>query len=145
MLTVLAIIAIITAIAVPMIPSLMRSNTVDQNVATLSGIMEQAREAAISGNTYVWVVFSDPPAATPRVGEWVAVFKSQDGTDPIAWATTGVTNPGTISGTALALVSKLQNLPGAKITDLTNTLPVSYTHLSRGLDIDPRPRCAVMM
>ncbi len=52
MLVVLGIIAILSAIAVPLIPALMRSNTLDSNVQTLTGILEQARETAISGNTY---------------------------------------------------------------------------------------------
>jgi prepilin-type N-terminal cleavage/methylation domain-containing protein len=127
MLVVLAIIAIISAIAVPLIPSLMKSNTIDSNVQTLSGILEQARETAISGNTFVWVAFSDPPAASPGTGEWVAVFQSQDGTDPInqsgtGWTTTGITVPGTVGSTPIQLVGKLQNLPNVQITDFTNTM-----------------------
>ena len=125
LLTVFAVISILAAASAQLVPSLFRANQVDANVATLSGILEQAREAAISGNTFVWVAFTDNANDT---GMWVATIQSQDGTDsaidqtgtlsaPI-WATSGITIPGApIAGTYLQLPSKIQNLPGVKIVD----------------------------
>ncbi|MCE0523980.1 MAG: prepilin-type N-terminal cleavage/methylation domain-containing protein [Methylacidiphilales bacterium] len=138
MLVVLGIIGIIAAIAVPLIPSLLKANVVNQNVATLSGILEQARETAISGNTYVWVAFYNPPATSPRSGTWVATFDSVDGTDPISpnqngWSNT-LTVPGPIGSTSLQLVSKLQNLSGAQITN-SGALPDGLTTLATNAGI----------
>lgn len=124
LLVVMGIIAILAAIAVPLIPSIMRSNQLDSNVATLSGILEQARESAISGNTFVWVAFTDPPATSKVSGTWVATIKSLDGTEsPVnvtvtpAWVATISPIPGTAN---LQLLSKIQNLPGVLVT---NTVP----------------------
>jgi prepilin-type N-terminal cleavage/methylation domain-containing protein len=79
--TVLAIIAIVASVAVPLVPSLLRGNQFDSNVNTLAGIVEQSREAATARNTYVWVAFTDPPSSSPASGIWVASIKSQDGTE----------------------------------------------------------------
>jgi len=134
LLVVILIIAILTAIAVPLIPSLLKANVVDEDVATLSGILEQARETAISRTTYVWVAFTDPPASTPGDGIWVATIQSVDGTEaPInttvapSWATS-VTIPSAAS-VNLQMVSKLQNLPGIAITNWLY-LPAAVTNLA---------------
>lgn len=119
LLVVLSIIAILTAIAAPLIPALLKSNQLDSNIATLSGVLEQARETAISNNTFVWVVFAPPPTSSPGVGTWVASVQSIDGTDSVKGSNTWLTNL-TIPGTAnLQLLSKIQNLPGVQIVDPT--------------------------
>ena len=124
LLVVISIVAILAAVVSPLVPSLMRANQLDSSVNTLSGILEQARERALSANTPVWIAFTDAPVNSP-VGTWVATFQSADGTEtPIniavtpSWAATGVTVP----GSNLALVSKIQNLAGVKIVDATSTL-----------------------
>jgi Tfp pilus assembly protein FimT len=135
MLVVLAIIAIISAIAVPLIPSLLKSDTLDSNVQTLSGILEQARETAISGNTFVWVAFTDPPAGSPRSGSCVAVFQSQDGTDPINF-TNALVVPGTVTNTttSLVMVGRLQTLPGSAIADPSG-LPAAIANLGNSIGV----------
>jgi prepilin-type N-terminal cleavage/methylation domain-containing protein len=125
LLVVMAIIGILLAVAAPLIPSLLRGNQVDSGINTLSGILEEARETATSGNTYVWVAFTDAPLNSP-VGTWVAVIQSQDGTETginstvtPSWAAS-IAVPGNTStpGTAnLQLHSKIQNLPGIQIVD----------------------------
>ncbi len=123
LLVVLAIISIMVTLVVPVVSGLLRSNQVDQSVATLAGLMGQAREAAIAGNTYVWVAFSAPAPSTPARGIWVATFQSQDATEsPInttvtpSWQTTT-----TIPSTNLQLINKLQNLPGVTVVDVSGT------------------------
>ena len=95
-LVVLAILAIMAAIAAPMITSLLRGNQVDSSIVTLTGVMEQAREAAMSGNTYVWVAFT-PTNSIAANGIWVATIQSEDGTEsPVnytitpSWVTTAM-------------------------------------------------------
>jgi len=133
LLVVMGIIAILAAIAVPLIPSLLKANVVDSNVATLQGILEQARETAISSSSYVWVAFTDPSTTTPGDGIWVATFQSQDGTEsPVnttltpAWLTTL-----TVPSANLQMVTKPQNLAGMKIVDPNySTVPTSLTNLA---------------
>jgi prepilin-type N-terminal cleavage/methylation domain-containing protein len=131
LLVVIAIIAIMAAIISPLIPGLLRANQMDANLAKLSGILEQARESALSQSTYVWVAFTDPPTANLTSGTWIAVFKSIDGTEAASsslsspWVATGTL---TIPGGNLAMASKLQNLPGVKYVSLANfgaSLPAS--------------------
>lgn len=136
LLTVLAIIAIMTAIAVPLIPSLLKANQLDSSVLQLSGILEQARETAISANTYVWVAFTDAPANSP-IGTWVATIQSKDGTEaPSSTLTTpmtatALTIPSTTTCPNLQLLSKIQNLPGIKFLDSNSASPpASYTTLA---------------
>jgi prepilin-type N-terminal cleavage/methylation domain-containing protein len=119
LLVVLGVMAIILAIVSPLVPSLLRANQFDSNVNTLSGVLEEAREAATAGNTYIWVAFTDPVAAAPGNGIWVATIQSQDGTDSgINSGTATVPNwqtALTFPGTTFLLHSKVQNLPGVEI------------------------------
>jgi prepilin-type N-terminal cleavage/methylation domain-containing protein len=139
LLTVLTIIGILSAITVPLIPLLLKGNQLDSSVNTLSGILEQARETAISANTYVWMAFTDAPANSPT-GTWVATIQSQDGTETginTSVTSTPVWNTTiTVPGNNLQLLSKLQNLPGVKIVNyndptmtssLTSQAPTSTT------------------
>lgn len=130
LMVVIGIIVLLTAIVATAIPSLMKSNQIDQSVTTISGVMEQAREAAISGNTYVWVAFSSPTTSNPANGIWAAIIQSSDGTEsPInttvtpAWVTTNITIP----SSNLLLLSKLQNLPGVQIVDVSS-LPATTSN-----------------
>ncbi|MCE0484848.1 MAG: prepilin-type N-terminal cleavage/methylation domain-containing protein [Methylacidiphilales bacterium] len=135
LLVVIAIIVLLTAIAVPVLPSLMKSNQFDANVSTLAGIMEQARETAISNNTFVWVAFNEPSTTSPGNGIWVASIKSADGTDPVTQSggNSGWLTPLTIpnSNPNLQLLSKIQNLPGIKVVDWDQiTAPVKNNGLT---------------
>ena len=129
LLVVIAIIAILIGIVSPLVPSLLNANRIDSDVTTLSGILEEARETATANNTYVWVAFTDAPAASPSTGLWVATIQSQDGTET-GINTGSVTSPVwtvsiTIPGTNLLLHSKLQNLPGVQIDATGAKVPAS--------------------
>ena len=118
LLAVIAVISILMATSTSFIPSLFQANQVDANVATLSGIFEQAREAAISGNTYVYVVFTGPLTTTPAGGVAVATIQSQDGTD----ALNNFTFSGPISAANdLAMLHKTTGLPGVKLLSQSQT------------------------
>jgi len=125
LLVVIAIITILAAISVPVIGSLMRSNQIDQSVSSLTGILEQARSAATSGNTYVWVAFTTNASSSPSSGIWTATIQSQDGTEgavntsasPTSNYWTTVTVPGTSN---LQLLNKIQNLPGVQMNNVVS-------------------------
>jgi prepilin-type N-terminal cleavage/methylation domain-containing protein len=129
LLVVLAIIAIMAAIVSPLVPGLLRGNQLDSDVSTLSGILEQARETALSSTTYVWVAFSAPPTSNPSRGSYVATFKSIDGTEaaltPPTAATPFTSTSLTVPGGNLVMVSRVQNLASFKYVDFTNFSPAS--------------------
>jgi prepilin-type N-terminal cleavage/methylation domain-containing protein len=119
LLTIIAIIGILAAASETVVPSFYQSGQLDENVSTLAGIFEHAREAAISGNTYVWVVFTaNPPTSFPAGGVGVAVIESQDGTDSLSNFTLGTTASPLAINTAndLMVLHKLQTLPGIQVT-----------------------------
>jgi type II secretory pathway pseudopilin PulG len=117
LLVVLGIVAIMAAIVSPLIPSLLRGNQMDSNVNALAGILDEAREAAMAGNTYIWVAVTDPIAGSPGGGVWVATFQSLDGTE--AQSSTISSAPWnatlTLPGGNLQLHNKLQNLPAVEV------------------------------
>ncbi len=148
LLVVIGIMAIILAIASPYVPGLLRGSTFDADVNNLTGILDEAREAATANNTYVWVAFTGTATTTTTSGIWVMTFQSQDGTEtnintgsstsPV-WATTlaiaGSSTPN------LVLHSKLVNLPGiqidptlAKNPGVVGTPPSSPTAPASGLN-----------
>lgn len=133
LLVVMGIIGILAAIVVPLIPSIMRSNTMNQNVSTLSGVLEQAREAAVAQNTYVWVTFTTPVSGLPANGIWVATFQSQDGTETGINTSTTTTpswaNTVSIPSTNLALQSKMRNLPGIQLEAVSSSMGNFTTNL----------------
>jgi prepilin-type N-terminal cleavage/methylation domain-containing protein len=123
LLVVMTIIAILIAVASPLIPSLLRANQLDSSVNTLSGVLEEAREAATSANTYVWVAFTNVSATSPQKGIWVATLQSNDGTEtnintgtPTAPVWASITVPSAAASNIQAH-SKLQNLVGVQIAN----------------------------
>jgi prepilin-type N-terminal cleavage/methylation domain-containing protein len=128
LLVVLAIIAILVAVVAPLVPSLLRANQLDSSVNTLAGILEEARESATAGNTYIWVAFTNPPPGSPYKGIWVATLQSLDGTETnvnTSTTTTPVWGSITIPSTAapnIQIHSTLQNLQGVQLVSST-TLP----------------------
>jgi prepilin-type N-terminal cleavage/methylation domain-containing protein len=130
LLVVLGIIAILAAIASPLVPALLRGNQMDSSINTLSGILEEAHEAATAGNTYVWVAFTSPVSSSnsPAASTWVATLQSLDGTETVS-PTLTTTTPFTATSPAFSIPSsvytniaihgKLQNLPGIQLVKLS--------------------------
>jgi len=139
LLTVIAIIAIMTTAATSLVPPLFESNQLDKNMTTLSGILEQAREAAISRNTYVWVAFtSNPPSSSPASGVRTVLFESQDGTDVLSnFTNTGTSSSPLLIGSAngLAPLSPLQTLPGIQLSVPTGSLSKGGAFLQSGMNL----------
>ena len=110
--TVIAIISIVAAATTSLIPSFLQSNQVTANISNLAGILEEAREAAISSNTYVYVLFSNTLPTNPAGGVATIILESEDGTDALNNFTTSG-NINTLSD--LMVLHKLQTLPGIKV------------------------------
>lgn len=103
LLTVLAIIAIITAIALPSF-QVIGARHFDASVNEISGIMEDARAYATAQNTHVWVAFYpiNPASLNDGGGDdlCVVVYASSDGTEPITLGSSGQFSiPYTVAGT----------------------------------------------
>lgn len=125
MVAVLAVIGIMATLSVSIGPSILTSNRFTQNILTMSGILEMARQHAITNNTYVWVAFTD---AGPE-GVYVASIESREGTDGLADPSSGVwENSGKNLADAayanLGLLRKVQLIPNLALRD-SATLPVS--------------------
>jgi prepilin-type N-terminal cleavage/methylation domain-containing protein len=82
LLVVMAVIALMAAIALPAIEGPSDSGRMNQNLAELSGLLEEARQYALAENTYAWVAFLPGTDANGKETLTVAILASQDGTDP---------------------------------------------------------------
>ncbi len=132
LLTVIAIIALLTAGTGQAISALISSGGANQNISQLSGILEQAREYAVSQNTYVWVTFYPGVASNGVKQVSVAVVASTDGTDPASvngassWQQYSY---GAVPSSNLALVNKVVTLKQVSLhgaaTLSPSTLPAS--------------------
>ena len=88
LLTVIAIIAILSALVVFAVPSIKGGRDLTQSAYVVSGALEQARSYAMANNTYAWVGFfeedgsqSSTNPATSGIGRLVIfLVASQDGT-----------------------------------------------------------------
>lgn len=110
LLAVMAVMAVLAAASVPAISGLTRGNVMNKNLLVFAGVLEQARQLAISKNTYVWVVLSDPA----KVGDPIKVgqIASRDGTDALAWSS----SPLTLSAsTNLEMVGKPRDLSWVRV------------------------------
>lgn len=124
MIVVIAIIGIMATLSMSIGPSILTSNRFTQNILTMSGIMEMARQHAITNNTYVWVAFTD---AAPE-GVYVAAIESKEGTNGLADPSSGIwENSGKKLTDAvyanLSLLRKIQLIPNLALQD-SATLPV---------------------
>jgi len=65
LLTVIAIIAILSALAVPMFTSLKKATDLTVSTAAIVSLLEQGRAYAMANNTYVFVCFEETDFTTP--------------------------------------------------------------------------------
>lgn len=90
LLTVVAIMCVLIALAVPALTSLAKGNQMNQSLIELSGMLEQARQYAISRNTYVWVALRPNPSGPNGDELSVVMLASKSGIDPSPWSSYGV-------------------------------------------------------
>ena len=86
LLVVVALLGVLSVLAVPALSGLTRSNTMNKNLLILSGVFEQARQYAISRNTYVWVVLTSASNTGLTNSLKVGQIASLDGTDVLSWS-----------------------------------------------------------
>lgn len=89
LLVVIAIMSVLVALAIPALTSMAKGNQMNQALIELSGTLEQARQYAISRNTYVWVAMRPNPTGANGDELSVAVLSSKTGTDPSPWSSYG--------------------------------------------------------
>jgi len=85
LLTVMAILGLLTAVAIPVISGIDRRRDITTSAYGLHDLLEYARSEAMARNTYTWVGFANVPAssagnATGGHQVVAAAFCSQDGT-----------------------------------------------------------------
>lgn len=78
LLTVVALISVLTMAAVPIMGNLSSGGQEIKNLITLSGTLEKAREYAVSRNTYTWVTL-EKLKSEPEKPVLVMTFASADG------------------------------------------------------------------
>ncbi len=113
LLVVISIMVLLAVGAVPALQGLGGAQRFTHGIGQIAGIMEQARSYAVAQNTYVWVALYpyDPSKLTPRDPSGdaliVAVFASNDGTDPIDWSSETVAVPGTVADTSISQIFRI--------------------------------------
>lgn len=89
LLTVIAVMSLLVSVAVPAITSLAKGNQMNQSLIEIAGTLDQARQHAISHNTYVWVAFRPNPMGAAGDELSVVLLASKTGTDPFPWTNYG--------------------------------------------------------
>lgn len=79
LLAVMAVITVMAVLSVPAFSSISSSGRTNQAVVEIAGLLENARQYAVSKNTYVWVAFAKEESATDGGVLMVAVVASKDG------------------------------------------------------------------
>lgn len=100
LLTVIAIAALLAVVSIPAISGVTKSSSMNQTVAELAGLLDQARQYAIAQNTYVWVAMRSDTAADGDTLS-IVILASKSGVDPSPWA-----NYGAVPSTEIAVVTK---------------------------------------
>lgn len=103
LLVVIAIMSVLVALAIPALTSMAKGNQMTQALIELSGTLEQARQYAISRNTYVWVAMRPNPNGSNGDELSVAVLASKTGTDPSPWS-----NYNTVPNDQIDLVNRVR-------------------------------------
>jgi prepilin-type N-terminal cleavage/methylation domain-containing protein len=88
LLVVVTIMVVIMSVGAPLATSLFGPANFNKNVAKVSNLLEQARQYAITQNTYVWVAFHQNAGTTSSLQDQVAiaVIASRDGTNFLGWS-----------------------------------------------------------
>ena len=110
MLTVVTITALLTAFAAPAIMGVSASGQMNQNLLTMSGLLEEARQYAVAQNTYVWVAVQPGTNADGTSILSVALLASTDGTDPAGAASWSSNAYGTVPNSQISLINKIATL-----------------------------------
>ena len=85
LLVVVGIMIILAAISIPAMRGLGKSQSITSAVTVLNGILNNARQEAITKNTYVYVAMGNVPAVkSPNTTDlWIVTFTANDGMNSI--------------------------------------------------------------
>lgn len=89
LLTVIAVMSVLVSLAAPALSSMAKGSQMTQSLIELSGTLDQARQYAISRNTYVWVALRPNPEGPNGDELSMVVLASKSGTDPSPWSDYG--------------------------------------------------------
>lgn len=122
LMVVVAIITIVATFAVPAVSNLGGSGKFNQSIATVSGLLDQARQYAIAQNTYVWVGFANEAGGAEGDRVWLGVLASKDGTR-------------TMTADNVPLISRLQVLQNTQLPAASPALPGGAGPAQTGADL----------
>lgn len=101
LLTVIAVMSVLVSLAAPALSSMAKGSQMTQSLIELSGTLDQARQHAISRNTYVWVALRPNPDGPNGDELSMVVLASKSGTDPLPWS-----NYGTVPNDEIDLITR---------------------------------------
>lgn len=111
LLVVIGIIALLSSLAGPAISSISKGSQMNQALAEVGGLLEEARQYAIAKNTYVWVAFEDSRSGGDDQLR-IAVLASKTGTDLPVWGTDDTTG----AATQTVLLNRIRTFNGVKLS-----------------------------
>lgn len=103
LLAVIAVVSVMAVLSVPAISSISSSGRTNQSVVEIAGLLENARQYAVSKNTYVWVAFAKEANDQEGDSLMVAVVASKDGMQHEA--------SGSVPGSEFHLINRVRVLP----------------------------------
>lgn len=112
LLTVIAVMSLLVSVAVPALSSLAKGNQMNQSLMEIAGSLDQARQYAISHNTYVWVAFRPNPSGAMGDELSVVLLASKTGTDPSPWA-----DYGTVPNAQIALLGRARTFTQIRLEE----------------------------
>lgn len=126
LLSVVAIIGLLTSLSMPAISSLARGGDTNHAVSGIAGTLDLAREYAVSRNTYTWVVLAPDPAATSGASLYAVILASQDGSntsDSVAAVDLDVASTYNLAaGTGnIGVVQRVAVFPNVVLEDLSSS------------------------
>ena len=117
-LLVLGIIGLLGTLLAPSLGSLGTSWKMDSSLLAASSVLEQARQYAVSKNTYVWVLFNEPEMNDASNELTVAVVASRSGTDTLGWPDDKIILPAANQPASdIEIVVRGRRLSAARIAD----------------------------
>lgn len=124
LLVVMGIVSSLIAVTVFASSSYMRSASFNSSLVKITGLLETARQHAVSQNTYVWVAFR--PGEGEDLSLEAVLYSSRDGTDTLNWQ--GTVSP---SDDRFAILTKREIFGGLQL--LLPTVPPSIYNRINGL------------
>ena len=133
LLCVIAIMSLMASVTWPAIVGVMSGNRLTNNAYELSGLIQQARTAAVSQHTYVWLGFYS--YTSPEGAQSLAVVSLSDNSGLSTDIQTDIQNdnyrlsakPVILNSVALATAQNYAALPGLDTTDNTDAGSQSYS------------------